>query len=143
MRLFCLAITAVLALFVLLPNLIQAGDVTLAWDPNYESKLAGYGIYSSRGTSGPPYHLVAFVDLSEIDNADSPTFTVQALMEGTPYSLAVTAYDSDGNESGYSDPVCIEVGTGQIDCAPSAVNSEQGHGGGGGGAGCFLSIALQ
>jgi hypothetical protein len=124
----------------------MAADVRIAWDPNSEEDLQGYGVYFSSGIYGPPYSLVGYVELSELDNENSPTFLISGLTTGAKYSLAVTAYDAEGNESYYSSPVCIEVGVGQIQCtaldaSSSTSSGDSGGGGGGGGGGCFISTA--
>ena len=121
----------------------QAGEVMLAWDPNSEKDLKGYGVYFSQGIYGPPYQLAGYVELTDLNDPQAPAFTVTGLAAGTEYSLAVTAYDADGNESYYSSPVCIEAGVGQIQCAsfyPSSSASSSG-GGAGGGGGCFITTA--
>jgi hypothetical protein len=86
--------------------------VTLAWDANTESDIAGYKIYYDTD-SGPPY------DGTGADRGDSPIDvplamdedpdpnTVQYTVLGLPgqtYYFAVTAYDREApsNESGYS-----------------------------------------
>jgi hypothetical protein len=128
---------------LLLPVAAMAADVRIAWDPNSEEDLQGYGVYFSSGIYGPPYSLVGYVDLSELPDENNPTFLISGLTAGAKYSLAVTAYDADGNESYYSSPVCIEVGVGQIQCASLDASSSAGSdgGGGGGGGGCFISAA--
>ena len=126
----------------LMPIAAIAADVRIAWDPNSEDNLRGYGVYFSSGIYGPPYNLVGYLELSELPNENSPTFLITGLTTGTKYSLAVTAYDTDGNESYYSSPVCIEVGVGQIQCAALDASSSTSSGGGGGsGGGCFISAA--
>jgi hypothetical protein len=88
----------------------QALDVTLAWDPNSESDLAGYKIYYAT-SSGGPYNGTGstsgsspiIVPLNSLV-ASSPEFTVRDLPNGT-YYLVVTAYDTQGVESGYSSQV--------------------------------------
>ena len=147
MRLFrILSLTILGVVLFLRATSAQAVDITLAWDPNSEKDLKGYGIYFSQGTSGPPYQLAGYVELSDLDDPQAPSFTVVSLTVGTEYSLAVTAYDAEGNESYYSEPVCIEAGLGQIQCASfnpssSATASSGGGGGGGNAAGCFISTA--
>lgn len=129
---------------LMLPMAVMAADVRIAWDPNSEADLQGYGVYFSSGIYGPPYNLAGYVELTELPNENSPTFLITGLTTGAKYSLAVTAYDADGNESYYSSPVCIEVGVGQIQCASldaSSSTSSGGGGGGGGGGGCFISAA--
>ena len=145
MRLFRLSSITLFCVALLLSAIpAQAGEVTLAWDPNTEKDLKGYGVYFSQGIYGPPYQLAGYVELTDLNDPQAPTFTVTGLTAGTEYSLAVTAYDAEGNESYYSTPVCIEAGAGQIQCAsfyPSSSASDAGGGGGGGGGGCFITTA--
>ena len=77
-----------------------AGDATLSWDPNdwnINPDLSGYKIYY--GTDPSTYTQV--IDIGLI-NPDAPTYTVGNLTEDNTYYFAVTAYDSAGNESGFS-----------------------------------------
>jgi hypothetical protein len=132
-------------LFLLLSTSAPAlsADLTLAWDPNSEQDLDGYGVYISSGNYGPPYDLFGFVQLSELEDPDSPSFVVTGLTPGARYAIALTAYDVGGKESPYSSPVCVEVGVGQIQCAPlsSSSSPSSGSGGGGGGGVCFIASA--
>jgi hypothetical protein len=82
-----------------------AGDVTLAWDPNSEGNLAGYKIYygTAPGVYGTP-----------ITIGTQATYTVTGLPAGT-YYFAVTAYNTEGLESGYSNEVSTAV-TGTSAC---------------------------
>ena len=113
-----------LAFFVplLLPVFALAADVTLAWDPNTDANLEGYGIYFKKDTPGPPYDLFGYVTIEELSDPNNPTFTVTGLEEGSQYYLTATAYDSAGNESGYSNFVCAEIGvTGKLPSAAAAI----------------------
>jgi hypothetical protein len=79
--------------------------VSLAWDANSESDLAGYKVYwgrQSRQYDNSPVPTVA--------PSASPTFTTPALMNGTWY-FAVTAYNTAGLESGYSNEVSTTIAT--------------------------------
>jgi hypothetical protein len=130
-------------------------DVTLAWDPNSEADLGGYGVYFRQGSAGPPYYLAGYVLLDEFDNPQAPSFTVTGLQEGTQYYFAATALDVDGNESSYSSSVCADIAAdGTISaCAPSSDNSSTGGttgvssvssgGGGRGDGGCFITSSAQ
>jgi hypothetical protein len=135
----------ILLLIVLSVAPAFSADVRLAWDPNSEDDLNGYGVYFNSGNFGPPYNLAGYVEVAELADPDSPSFVVTGLTTGARYSFAVTAYDTDGNESYYSSPVCVEVGVGQIQCssldASSSTSSGGGSGGGGGGGGCFIASA--
>ena len=91
----------------------SAADLTLAWDPNSESDLAGYTVYYKTGSSGAPYDGVnavqgssgIIIPLENLSDSDNPRFTLTGLSEGTVYYLAVTAYNEQGSESGYSNEV--------------------------------------
>lgn len=90
-----------------------ATQVTLAWDANGEQDLAGYIIY--QGTSSRDYD--ASMDIGNWTSA-----TISNLEDNEIYYFTVTAYDTDGNESVYSDEVCINCQT---------ISSSESGGGGG------------
>ncbi|HEY5997776.1 MAG TPA: choice-of-anchor D domain-containing protein [bacterium] len=77
-----------------------AAQVTLAWDANTEPDVTGYKVYygTASGVYGTP-----------IDAGNVTTYTVTGLTDGTTYYFAATAYDSVGNESGYSNEVPYTV----------------------------------
>ena len=147
----CLCVLVLL--FLAAPAL--SADVTLAWDPNSEADIEGYGVYFKLGASGPPYDLFGYVTLQELNDPDNPSFAVTGLVMGSSYYFAVTAYDTAGNESGYSTPVCAQIGDQILPCTspPSSGGSSGGSagassgvasggsGGGGGGGGCFIETA--
>jgi len=142
----CLCVLVLL--FLAAPAL--SADVTLAWDPNGEADLEGYGVYFKLGASGPPYDLFGYVTLQELNDPDNPAFAVTGLAKGSSYYFSVTAYDTAGNESGYSTPVCAQIGDQILPCTspPSGGGSSGGSGvasggsgGGGGGGGCFIETA--
>ncbi|MBZ5499715.1 MAG: fibronectin type III domain-containing protein [Acidobacteriia bacterium] len=83
----------------LAPAPLLAADVTLAWDPNSETDLAGYKVYygTSPRTYGAPISL-----------GKQTTFTVTGLSLGT-YYFAVTAYNTAGLESGFSNEVSTTI----------------------------------
>jgi hypothetical protein len=132
-------------LVVFLANPSFAADTTLAWDPNSEADLAGYGAYYFRlDDPAAVYNLFGYAALGELNDPSNPTITVTGLDSGVQYQFAVTAYDASGNESSFSIPVCAEVGTVNVAIAcPSSVDGGgsgggSGGGGGGGGGGCFI-----
>ncbi|MCU0531373.1 MAG: hypothetical protein MUE76_04680, partial [Syntrophales bacterium] len=88
--------------------------------------MAGYRLYL--GTS-PGYYT------SSVDVAAATRATVSSLIEGVTYYMAVTAYDTSGNQSGYSDEIVYTVPGGAVP-EPSTGSS-----GGGGGGGCFIATA--
>jgi len=92
-------------------NSAHAFDVTLSWDANTETNLAGYKIYYGT-TRGGPYLgsgsddgvSPILVPVNTLTNKASPEFTVHGLPDGTNY-LVITAYNIEGLESGYSNEV--------------------------------------
>lgn len=73
-------------------------DATLHWNANPEIDLAGYRIYY--GTSS---HVYMQNKGSGIE-VRALTFKIENLQPGT-YFFSVTAFDQNGNESGYSSEV--------------------------------------
>ncbi len=86
-----------------------AGSVTLAWNPNSESDIAGYRVHY--GTAADPY--------SELVDLAATTTSISSLEKGVTYTFAVTAYNTSGAESAYSEPVSYTVGS--TDVIPPAV----------------------
>ncbi|MGW8325620.1 MAG: hypothetical protein ACWGNI_07920 [Desulfobacterales bacterium] len=114
--------------------------------------MAGYILYVHEDGSGPPYYHIDTVSLDEIAPAN-PMYTATELLENVQYCFVLTAYNSDGYESGFSNEVCVLNGQddtvslpqdGQDHVARSGkddvVSSSQGESSGGGG-GCFITIA--
>ena len=94
---------------------IAAMDVTLAWDPNDESDLAGYKIYVGTTYSGP-YDVATHVIFLTDEGFDpaNPEFTVVGLDENVRYYFVATAFDTEPLESEYSN----EVNTSSVDNTP-------------------------
>lgn len=72
------------------------GLVTLDWDDNTEPDLAGYTVYRATSAGGPfaPVNPALLAGSQYVDSA---------VLNGTTYYYAVTASDTNGNESLYSD----------------------------------------
>jgi hypothetical protein len=70
-------------------------SLKVVWSANTEADLAGYKVYW--GTASGTYP-----NSRNVGNTTS--YTITGLTEGMKYYIAVTAYDTDGNESGYSEP---------------------------------------
>ena len=96
-RLFAILLTSAALLFTCEAHASQS--VNLAWDPNSEQNLAGYRVYY--GTESSNY--------TQTMDASIPSATVTDLTEGTTYYFAVTAYNTEGVESGYSNEVSYAV----------------------------------
>jgi hypothetical protein len=87
-------------LYLSLPLSGAHSQVTLAWDVSTSSEVTGYNIYY--GTSSGDY-------LSSIDAGKVLTYSISGLQSGVTYYFAVTAYDTSGNESDYSNEVSYSV----------------------------------
>ena len=124
--------------------LADAAKVTLGWDSNPEPDLEGYVIYRNAGSPGPPYD--DSTDLPEDDLADPlhPEVTLTGLKKDQEYYIALTAYNTEGVESSFSNDVCVELVNGIAEpciasISPVASKSSSGGGGGGGGNSCFIT----
>ena len=80
----------------------MAADIALAWDASPSSNVTRYKVYSGNGsrTYG-----------TSITIGNQTTYAISGLTTGT-YYFAVTALDSDGNESDYSNEISQIVGSG-------------------------------
>ncbi len=81
---------------------VTGSQVTLAWDPSPSANIAGYRLY--QGNSSRTYN--AMLDVGNTNAATSA-----GLLAGTTYFFAVTAYDTLGLESTFSDEVSYTVPT--------------------------------
>jgi fibronectin type 3 domain-containing protein len=100
----------------------SGGDqrVDLAWAANTEPDLASYRIF--RGLESPPSALINIVA------AGTETFADLGLAQGVTYFYRITAIDSTGNESGFSDEA--SASTDELDLqAPAAPTSLAATGG--------------
>ncbi len=92
--LYVLFFISLVTLISLIPSTnVYSAQVTLAWNPNNESDLAGYKLYY--GNSSRNYD-------TNIDVGYQTSYTISGLVDGNAYYFAATAYDFSGNESGYS-----------------------------------------
>jgi len=102
----CLMTLAVLtALIMATPALAQ--DVTLAWDANTETDLAGYKIYYKVAQGGEPYDGTGIIEGgSPIDVGNVTEFKLTGLdLKNNNYFFVATAYNTSGFESGFSNEV--------------------------------------
>jgi len=131
-------------------NPAYALDVTLAWDANTEPDLAGYGIYY--GTeSGDPYHgegalegdspVDIQVDQDEDPDPDVVQFTLHDIPDGT-YFFAVTAYNTKGLESDYSNEASSGDNEASTGGNETSTGDNQGSKSSGGGGHCFVAAAV-
>jgi hypothetical protein len=143
--LFCLIVPAIL-LFPIFSSICLARVVTLGWDANPEPDLEGYIIYRNVGSPGPPYKFSNELPEDDLSNPLFPVAKLTGLKENTEYFIAVTAYDTGGNESYFSDEICVEIVDSVIEncsagLSPTPIsNSNTGSNGVGGNRGaCFIN----
>lgn len=101
--------------FVYSPRAVYSAQVTLEWQAS-SGDVAGYNVY--QGTSSQDYDVT-------LDIGNWTSVTIADLAEDEVYYFAATAYDSEDNESGYSNEVCIN-------CDSQSATDSSGGGGGGG-----------
>ena len=94
----CLAVV----IFCLLSAVAMAADVTLAWDANTESDLAGYKLY---------WGTVSGVYPNSINVGNVTQYKIPGIQANVKYYYAATAYDLQGNESEYSNELEHTVDT--------------------------------
>jgi len=122
---FLLTILSVLPFFI--PT-AQAAEITLAWNRNSESDIAGYIVYHG-------YRSRYYTE--SIDVGNWPSATISGLVDGETYYLCVTAYDSQRNESDFSDEINYTVPEG----ASTGDSGSSGETATGGGGRCFIATA--
>jgi hypothetical protein len=93
---------SVLLVALLVSVWARAEQVTLAWDANTESDLAGYKVHY--GTASGSY--TTSVDVHKVTTSSIATLTA-----GQTYYFAVSAYNATNKESGYSNQVSYSVPT--------------------------------
>ena len=127
--LVCLLSTAMFS-----PAEISAYEKTLAWDANDEPDLEGYKLYSRVGDPCPPYNYIDTYPEDELANPLLPMVMVNNLEDDTTYYFVVTAYDTEGYESDYSNIIGVINGQwGNVNCSSTQDISNSAGGGGGGG----------
>ena len=89
-----------LLILAISPRQAVAGQIVFAWDANTEPDLSGYKLYygTVSGTYGTPVNV-----------GNATTYTLTGLTDGQTYYSVLTAYDTFGNESGYSNEVAYAV----------------------------------
>jgi fibronectin type 3 domain-containing protein len=79
---------------------VSAADIPLAWDASTSTNVTNYRVYW--GTVSLTYTTTATMGVAT-------TYTVRDLTPAN-WCFAVTAIDSDGNESDFSNEVCKLIG---------------------------------
>jgi hypothetical protein len=84
---------------ILVPR-CYAAQIAVAWDENSEPDIAGYKIYY--GTTSGNYQY-------SVDVRNNTSCLISGLTEGTTYYLAATAYDTNNDESSFSEELVHTV----------------------------------
>jgi hypothetical protein len=109
-----LAVGLVLSPVILkISNTAYAAGVNLVWDANAETNLAGYKLYYEdengaelfRGTDANEGDSPIIIYLWELSNPRLPTFSLTGLENDQFYYFTLTAFNTDGAESGFSEIV--------------------------------------
>jgi hypothetical protein len=141
--LVCLIFPTIL-LFPTFSSVCLAKKVTLGWDANPEPDLEGYVIYRNVGSPGPPYKFSSTLPEDDLVDPLHPKVTLTGLSEGKEYYIALTAYNTDGVESRFSNDVCVEIVDSIVETCTSSLSDISGSnqiGGSGSGAACFIKSA--
>lgn len=85
----------------IIPVQVPSTEVTIEWEKNQETDLAGYVLYY--GAASRKYNRMVLTGMRR-------AVTVQNLQPHTQYFFAVTAYDTSGNESPLSSEVSARTG---------------------------------
>ena len=112
---FCAFTFIICVLTLYLQPSVYAADITLAWTENAESDLAGYYIYYKTGTSGAPYNGTGVKEgdspIKIFADSATPEYTLHGLSDTETTYLVLTAYDTGGNESLFSNEVSYQPST--------------------------------
>jgi hypothetical protein len=90
-----------------------AGSVTLTWIPSTDTNVVGYNVYYG-GTSGDY--------TNKISTANTTNTVVSGLTQGVTYYFVVTAYDSSGLESPFSNQASYAIPLGVTNNAATTNN---------------------
>ena len=108
----------VLSLFLVFQVAVcsAAEDVTIAWDSNTESNMAGYKVYQSPNSGNYSDWLK---EVPHVWGTDTQTVTLKDVPRGIRHWV-VTAYNTEDDESGFSNEVSKEVDGEPPDTTPPA-----------------------
>ena len=85
-----------------------AATVALSWDPNTEPDLAGYKVYYKADSSSLPFDGTGAAEgASPLDSSSQASATISGLDPNKAHFFAVTAYNTSGVESSFSNIVSI------------------------------------
>jgi hypothetical protein len=93
-------------LIMVISTSVSAKTVNLAWDPSPDTNVAGYKVYYDAGSSSLPLNGTgANEGTSPVDIGSALTASINGLSDTQIHRFTITAYDTYGNESSYSNIV--------------------------------------
>ena len=93
-------ILAMSAFLITFSAVVYASQITVGWDNNSEPDITGYKLHYGTSTRNYDYN---------VDVGNYTSCTISDLQEGTTYYFAATAYNSQLNESGFSEEIAYSV----------------------------------
>jgi hypothetical protein len=121
-----LKIGFLVASVLLFASVTAAYQITLAWDANTESDLEGYVLYGRQESPCPPYDYIDTYPVTDLADPLNPGCKITVSEEDVVYYFAVTAYDTAGNESDFSNIISSK---GEVAFCPSSRSSGADGGG--------------
>ena len=91
----------------------NAATVTIGWDQNLESDIAGYKIHYGTVIGNYQY---------DVDVGNHTSCTISGLAEGTTYYFTATAYNTGNIESGFSEELAYTIPT--LPSPPSSTDTD-------------------
>lgn len=96
----CVFVLALLSLSFVSPQKVLAAQANLSWNASTSSGVTGYKLYYGMASGGYS---------QSVDVGNATSYTVASLENGKTYYFAAKAYNSTGNQSGYSSEVSYIV----------------------------------
>ena len=96
-------------------GIARAATVQVTWNPNTEPDLAGYRLYVGEASG-------QYDDPVDMGNVTGHVMEITPEY-GATYYFALTAYDTSGNESGYSDEATCFIPDGRAPEKPTGLRA--------------------
>ena len=94
---------------------VEGTAINLTWEAINLDDLAGYKVYYDTDSEEHPYEgTEATEGKSPVDVGKVTSYKLSGLKPGTKYYIAITAYDTQGNEGWYGEVVTIETAEGEL-----------------------------
>ena len=104
-----LGLLTLLSVLLTLPGASFAASVVLNWDPSTDADLAGYRVYYQANSASLPFAGAGAAEgASPIAEGNVTSTTITGLDPSNSYFFSVTAYNSAGLESAYSNIIEIK-----------------------------------